>query len=53
VGVPLIFLILMLAACVVAAEALDAALTWLESRGGVWAQTVAAQREEDKLAGRS
>jgi hypothetical protein len=46
-------LILVFIACAVAAVALDLGLTWLEGRGGMWAQTVAeAKREENKLARR-
>lgn len=41
-------LVLMLAACAVAAEALDAVLTWLEGRGGTWAQTVAEAKRQDQ-----
>jgi hypothetical protein len=46
--VTLTVLVLMLAACAVAAEALDAVLTWLEGRGGAWAQTVAEAKRADQ-----
>jgi hypothetical protein len=46
-------LIVVLVACAVAAVALDLGLTWLEGRGGTWAQAVAeAKRQENKLARR-
>jgi hypothetical protein len=44
----LVLVVLVFLACAVAAVALDVALTWLEGRGGTWAQTVAEAKRQDQ-----